>query len=71
MATRKIRFPDGSTLPSVGQGTWFMEEAASEKAREIKALQAGLDLGLRLIDTAEMYADGGAEHCASGAPKHF
>lgn len=33
MATRQIRFPDGSTLPAVGQGTWFMGEAASEKAR--------------------------------------
>ncbi len=67
MITRQVRFPDGSTLPAVGQGTWFMGEAASEKAREIKALQAGLDLGLRLIDTAEMYADGGAESVVGAA----
>ncbi|QZN97687.1 aldo/keto reductase [Symbiopectobacterium purcellii] len=67
MTTRQIRFPDGSTLPAIGQGTWFMGEAVSEKAREIKALQAGLDLGLRLIDTAEMYADGGAESVVGAA----
>lgn len=44
-----------------------MGETASEKAREIKALQTGLDLGLRLIDTAEMYADGRAESIVGAA----
>ncbi len=61
MADRQIIFPDGTSVPAIGQGTWYMGEQASEKSREIKALQAGLDKGLRLIDTAEMYADGGAE----------
>lgn len=67
MTTRQIRFPDGSRLPAIGQGTWFMGENASEKTREITALRAGLDLGLTLIDTAEMYADGGAETIVGAA----
>ena len=51
----------GIALPAVGQGTWFMGEQPAEQQREIAALQAGLDAGLTLIDTAEMYAEGGAE----------
>lgn len=51
----------GILLPAVGQGTWFMGEQPAEQPREIAALQAGLDAGLTLIDTAEMYAEGGAE----------
>jgi diketogulonate reductase-like aldo/keto reductase len=48
-------------LPLLGQGTWRMGERAAARAEEVAALRLGLDLGLRLIDTAEMYADGGAE----------
>ncbi|MDQ3299210.1 MAG: aldo/keto reductase [Myxococcota bacterium] len=56
-----IKLPSGTEVPVLGQGTWRMGEAADRRADEIAALRAGLDLGLSLIDTAEMYADGEAE----------
>lgn len=62
-----IRFPDGTTVPALGQGTWMMGEIADRRAREIAALKEGLDLGLMLIDTAEMYADGEAERVVGEA----
>jgi diketogulonate reductase-like aldo/keto reductase len=49
------------TMPRLGMGTWRMGERKADRAREIEALRAGLDLGLALIDTAEMYGDGEAE----------
>lgn len=52
---------NGARLPLLGQGTWNMGENAASAATEVKALQAGIALGMTLIDTAEMYADGGAE----------
>lgn len=61
MTSKQVLFPDGQALPAIGQGTWYMGERSSDTAAEVRALQYGLDLGLRLIDTAEMYADGGAE----------
>lgn len=51
----------GEALPVLGQGTWGMGEDASRAGQEADALRHGLDRGLRLIDTAEMYADGRAE----------
>jgi diketogulonate reductase-like aldo/keto reductase len=56
-----VSFPSGSVVPVLGQGTWHMGEVEKEGATGIKALQLGLDLGMTLIDTAEMYGDGGAE----------
>ena len=56
-----MKLPTGEPIPTLGLGTWAMGEKASARADEVKALQAGLDLGLDLIDTAEMYANGGAE----------
>jgi diketogulonate reductase-like aldo/keto reductase len=53
--------PSGELVPALGQGTWCMGEDASLRDQEIAALRAGLDMGLRLIDTAEMYADGRTE----------
>ena len=61
-----IRFPDGATVPPVGQGTWRMGEGG-ERAAEVLALRAGLDAGMTLIDTAEMYGDGGAERVVGEA----
>ncbi|MCG8155341.1 aldo/keto reductase [Brenneria goodwinii] len=61
MAIKEVSFPDGTKVPAIGQGTWFMGEKAQAKAQEVKALQTGIEQGLTLIDTAEMYADGGAE----------
>jgi diketogulonate reductase-like aldo/keto reductase len=64
---RTVTFPDGLTVPALGQGTWFMGESPHRAAAEIKALQAGIDAGLTLIDTAEMYGNGGAEEIVGRA----
>ena len=48
-------------MPRLGMGTWHMGERAAERAAEVGALRLGLDLGMNLIDTAEMYGEGGAE----------
>jgi diketogulonate reductase-like aldo/keto reductase len=58
---RKVRLSDGTLVPCLGQGTWRMGEDASARPAEIVALRHGVELGLTLIDTAEMYGDGGAE----------
>lgn len=54
-------------LPEIGLGTWMMGESARPRAKEVAALQAGLDAGASLIDTAEMYGDGGAESITGAA----
>ena len=64
---RTVRFPDGRAVPVIGQGTWHMGESGSDRGREAAALRLGLDLGLTLIDTAEMYAAGGAEEVVAEA----
>lgn len=56
-----ITFPHGAEVPALGQGTWNMGERAEDTQQEIEALKAGIELGMTLIDTAEMYAEGGAE----------
>lgn len=56
-----VLFSDSKPLPAIGQGTWYMGEKPMQRASEVNALRAGIDLGLTLVDTAEMYADGGAE----------
>lgn len=48
-------------MPRLGQGTWMMGEGRQPVAEEVAALQLGLDLGMTLIDTAEMYGDGASE----------
>ncbi|XBS68272.1 aldo/keto reductase [Acerihabitans sp. KWT182] len=64
---KQVIFPDGYAAPAIGQGTWYMGERSSNIAQEARAIQYGLDLGLTLIDTAEMYADGGAERVVAQA----
>ncbi len=66
---RVITLADGTRLPSIGQGTWYMGEDPRLKEKEIKALQLGLELGMKVIDTAEMYANGGAERIVGEAIK--
>ncbi len=56
-----VRFADGVAVPALGLGTWHMGERKRDRTHEIAAIRAGVDLGMTLIDTAEMYADGGAE----------
>jgi diketogulonate reductase-like aldo/keto reductase len=58
---KTVRLPGGDRVPALGQGTWGMGEHAHTRAPEIASLRAGLDLGLSLIDTAEMYGDGRTE----------
>ena len=70
MITLKKEFvllPDGSKMPKLGQGTWHMGENDLHKEREVKGLQYGISLGLNMIDTAEMYADGKAENIVGNA----
>lgn len=62
-----IRFPDGTLVPALGQGTWMMAERPAQRADELAALRAGVELGLTLIDTAEMYADGESERLVGEA----
>jgi diketogulonate reductase-like aldo/keto reductase len=62
-----IHFLDGTQVPALGQGTWMMGEDPTKRADELSALQTGFDLGLTLLDTAEMYADGGAERLVGEA----
>ena len=57
----------GSSVPAIGQGTWYMGEDPGRRAAEVSALQQGIELGLSLIDTAEMYAEGGAEEVVGQA----
>jgi diketogulonate reductase-like aldo/keto reductase len=57
----QARFADGTEVPALGLGTWHMGESRKDAAAEVRALQAGIECGMTLIDTAEMYADGGAE----------
>ncbi|WP_209812281.1 aldo/keto reductase [Ammoniphilus resinae] len=63
----RVKLPDGISLPSLGQGTWNMGEKPHCEKEEVKALQIGLELGMKLIDTAEMYADGNAERVVGQA----
>ena len=65
--THMITWPGGAEVPALGQGTWKMGEDRSLRQGEVAALQAGLDEGLTLIDTAEMYAEGGAEEVVAEA----
>jgi diketogulonate reductase-like aldo/keto reductase len=64
---RTVQLPSGETIPALGQGTWRMGENPRKRDEELRALRLGLDLGLTLIDTAEMYADGAAEELVADA----
>ena len=66
-AMRTVRLPSGEEIPNLGQGTWGMGENMRHRAAEVAALRLGLDLGMTLIDTAEMYASGGAEEVVGEA----
>lgn len=64
---KTVGLPSGVQLPALGQGTWRMGEDLSRRKAEIAALQLGMDLGLTLIDTAEMYGEGSAEQLVGEA----
>jgi len=63
----QIIFPDGEKVPAYGQGTWHMGETRTRFADEAAALKLGIDLGITLIDTAEMYGNGVAEEIVAEA----
>jgi diketogulonate reductase-like aldo/keto reductase len=63
----QIQLPSGEKVPAFGLGTWRMAESRSRHTDEIAALRQGFELGLTLIDTAEMYASGGAEELLAEA----
>lgn len=62
-----LTLKNGDRVPALGLGTWRMGEQASRAKEEVAALQRGVDLGMTLIDTAEMYGDGGAERAVGEA----
>ena len=62
-----VSFPDGHSVPALGLGTWRMGESARDRAREVAAVRLALELGYRVIDTAEMYGEGGAEEVVGQA----
>jgi diketogulonate reductase-like aldo/keto reductase len=64
---RQVTLPNGEKVPALGQGTWYMGEKRSARKAEADALRLGIDLGMTLIDTAEMYANGGAEEVVADA----
>ena len=66
-AIRATKLPSGAAVPVLGQGTWRLAEGKHPREEELRALRVGLDLGMTLIDTAEMYADGGAEELVGEA----
>lgn len=67
----RILLPDGSTMSKLGQGTWQMGEDDEKLQREVDGLKHGIEIGIDLIDTAEMYADGKAENIVGNAITEF
>jgi diketogulonate reductase-like aldo/keto reductase len=63
----RVAFPDGTAVPALGLGTWRMGERAGAAQEEVAAVRLALDLGMTLIDTAEMYGEGGAEEIVGQA----
>ncbi|HLY58586.1 MAG TPA: aldo/keto reductase [Stellaceae bacterium] len=66
-AIPRVTLPGGETVPALGQGTWRMGESRTRQADEVAALKLGIELGMTLIDTAEMYGSGGAERVVAEA----
>jgi diketogulonate reductase-like aldo/keto reductase len=64
---RYVTLPDGEQVPCLGIGTWRMGENGRKRSGEIEALRTAVELGLTLIDTAEMYGEGGAEEVVAEA----
>ena len=64
---REIAFADGERRPALGLGTWRLGESRARRAEEIAAVRLAIDIGYRVIDTAEMYGEGGAEEVVGEA----
>ena len=68
---RTVKLPKGEKVPVLGLGTWYMGESSSDFDTEVKAIRYAIERGIRLIDTAEMYANGGAEKVVGTALKEL
>ncbi|WP_371789899.1 aldo/keto reductase [Streptomyces sp. NBC_01471] len=66
-AIRTVTLPSGAAVPALGQGTWHMGDNRARRSEELAALRRGIDLGMTLIDTAEMYGSGAAEELVGEA----
>ncbi|NDR56014.1 aldo/keto reductase [Aliiruegeria sabulilitoris] len=64
---RSVSLPDGTELPNLGLGTWYIGDSRNRRDEEIRALRTGIDLGMNLIDTAEMYGNGASEQLVGEA----
>jgi diketogulonate reductase-like aldo/keto reductase len=64
---KRLLLPSGNEMPVLGQGTWYMGEDPGARRDEVAALRLGMELGMTLIDTAEMYGEGGAEEVVGEA----
>lgn len=67
----EIILSNGSSMPKLGQGTWFMGEENSLENQEIESIQTGIKLGINLIDTAEMYGEGKSERLIGKAIQKY
>ena len=68
---RKVKLHDTTLIPQLGQGTWNMGESTARYDSEVEALRWGIDHGMTLIDTAEMYGDGAAEELVGDAIRPY
>ena len=64
---RSCKMPSGDEMPVFGIGTWRMGESGRRRAQELEAVKYALELGYPMVDTAEMYGDGGAEEIVGEA----
>jgi diketogulonate reductase-like aldo/keto reductase len=64
---KQIKWPDGKHRPAIGLGTWHVGESPGSRKAEVAAIRLALEMGYRVIDTAEMYAEGGAEEVVGQA----
>ena len=62
-----VTLPDGRTLPALGLGTWHLGEATARRAAEVASVRSAFEIGYRVVDTAEMYGEGGAEEVVGAA----
>ncbi len=67
----RVTLPDGTSMPQLGQGTWYMGEKRAQWKQEVEALRLGIDLGMTLIDTAEMYGEGLSEELVGEAIRGY
>ena len=66
-----VKLKNGIVVPALGQGTWYLGDSKTKRKDEIEAIQTGIDLGMTLIDTAEMYGSGRSEELVGEAIKDF